>query len=138
MLSLYLDALNFVASRRRDYANAMWTLFVVLALAPVGKTGASFDPDAHKLEANGVAVADPRAPSADVARVKAERQARADANDKLRRALSALGNHDDAIVDKATTRTIDYGADGSVTLVLEVDTEGLTLTPPAVPTKKKH
>jgi hypothetical protein len=105
-------------------------LLVLLALAPVGKTGALFDAEVHSLEAHGVAAADPRAPSADVARVKAERQARADARDKLRRALSALGHHgdataDNALLDGATTKGLDYGADGSVTLTLALSTESL-------------
>jgi len=110
----------------------MTWLLVVLALAAVGKTGASFDADTHVLEARGVAVADPRAPSADIARVKAERQARADATGRLRRALSALGHHDDptALLDKATTKTLDYGADGSVSVVLSMSTTGLTLEVP--------
>ena len=115
---------------------------VLLALAAVGKTGASWDADAHRLEAHGVAVADPRAPSADVARVKAERQARVAAGDRLRRALTALGYRGDeptarALVERGQARNIDYGADGSVTLDLVIDvTEVPGLTLPAAPKKK--
>jgi hypothetical protein len=103
----------------------------VFALAPVGKTGAQYDAEARRLEARGVAAADPRAPSAEVARVKAERAARADASQRLRRALAALGWHgDDAalqgLLDGASAAT-DYGSDGSVVLVLSISTEGLTL-----------
>jgi hypothetical protein len=102
-----------------------------LALSPVGKTGASYDAAAHRLEARGAAAADPRAPNADVARVKAERGARADAGAKLKKGLTALGWHGD---DAALTRLLDgataapdYGADGSVVLVLSISTEGLSL-----------
>ncbi|MEO6951972.1 MAG: hypothetical protein ABI321_09180 [Polyangia bacterium] len=116
---------------------------VLLALAPVGKTGASFDADAHRIEAHGVAVTDPRAPSADVARVKAERQARVAASDKLRRALTALGYRADeaatnALLEHGQARNIDYGADGSVTLDLQLDVKdvpGLAL--PAASSHKK-
>lgn len=104
-----------------------------LAMTPVGKTGASYDAAAHRLEARGAAAADPRTPSADVARVKAERQARADAAHKLQKALSALGDRSDEVavrklLDGATASGIDYGADGSVSLTLSVSTEGLTLS----------
>ena len=115
---------------------------VLLALSVVGKTGASWDPDAQRLEAHGVAVADPRAPSADVARVKAERQARMAASDRLRRALTAMGYRgDDAaarvLLDRGQARNIDYGADGSVTLDLLLDVAGVPgLALPAVPKKK--
>ncbi len=109
-------------------------VLVGLGLAPVGKTGARYDAEAHRLEARGAAVADPRAPSADVARVKAERLARADAGSKLERALSALGWRGDEaalkkIVEGATAAPPDYGSDGSVTIVLSVSTDGLTLKP---------
>jgi len=104
---------------------------LALALAPVGKTGAKYDAEARRLEASGAAAADPRAPSADIARVKAERLARAEAAQKLRRGLSALGWHGDEttlqkLLDGATAAP-DYGADGSVTLVLSISTEGLSL-----------
>jgi hypothetical protein len=101
------------------------------ALAPIGKTGAKYDAEAHRIEASGAAAADPRAPNADVARVKAERNARVDAAAKIRRGLVSLGWHgDDAAFETlitAATATPDYGGDGSVTLVLSVSTEGLVL-----------
>jgi len=104
---------------------------LALALTPVGKTGASYDAEAHRLEARGAAAADPRAPNADVARVKAERGARADAASKIKKGLSSLGWHgDEAAFGKlieAASASPDYGADGSVVLVLSVSTEGLTL-----------
>ncbi len=108
-------------------------LSLPLALSPVGKTGAMYDAAAHRLEARGAAAADPRTPSADVARVKAERQARADAAHKLQKALSALGDRsDDAamkkLLDAAIASNLDYGADGSVSLTLAISTDGLTLT----------
>ena len=107
-------------------------LVALLALAPVARTGAAYDAAAHRLEARGAAVADPRAPSADVARVKAERLARADAGHKLQKGLSALGFRGDEaamkkVLDGATASPPDYGADGSVVLVLSVSTDGLAL-----------
>ena len=101
-------------------------LVLPLALAPVGKTGASYDAAQHRIEARGAAVADPRAPSAEVARVKAERQARVEAAHKLGKALSALGWRGD---EAATAADVDYGADGSVTLTLSLSTEGVALPP---------
>jgi len=106
-------------------------LTVVVALALVGKTGAQYDADAHQLSAKGAAAADPRTPSADVARVKAERAARADATQKLTLALKSLGYRGEAralqkLLDGAVGAP-DYGADGSVTLSLSISTEGLTL-----------
>ena len=102
-----------------------------LALAPVGKSGARYDADAHRLEARGASAADPRAPSADVARVKAERLARGRATDKLGKALHALGwRGDEAEQQKlldAAAGAPEYGADGSVTIVLTISTEGLAL-----------
>jgi hypothetical protein len=110
-------------------------LFVGLALVPVGKTGARYDAEAHRLEARGVAAADPRTPSADVARVKAERLARADAASRIERALSALGWRGDEaalkrLVESATAAPPDFGADGSVTIVFSLSTEGLDLKAP--------
>ena len=104
-----------------------------LVLAPVGKTGASYDAAAHRLEAHAAAAADPRTPSAEVARVKAERQARADAAHKLQMGLSSLGDRSDEattkkLLDGATAASVSYGADGSVSLTLSISTEGLTLS----------
>jgi hypothetical protein len=108
-------------------------LGVLFALAPVGKTGAMYDGEARRLEARGAAAADPRAPNADVARVKAERFARADAAQRLERGLRALGWHgDDAAWQKlldGATAAPDYGSDGSVVMVLSISTEGLSLKP---------
>jgi len=109
-------------------------LALPLALAPVGKTGASYDAAQKRVEARGAAAADPRAPSADVARVKAERQARAEAAHKLGKALSALGWRGDEaaakkLLEGATVSGVDYGADGSVTLTLWLSTGGLPLAP---------
>ena len=106
-------------------------LGLALALAPVGKTGCDYDAEAHTLVARAAAAADPRAPSADVARVKAERTARAEATLKLKKALTALGWHGEAEAAQklleGATGAPDYGADGSVVLKLTLSTEGLKL-----------
>ena len=109
-------------------------LVLPLALAPVGKTGASYDAALHRIEARGAAAADPRAPSAEVARVRAERQARVEAANRLGKALSALGWRGDEastrkLLEAATASDVDYGADGSVTMTLSLSTEGVALTP---------
>ena len=44
-------------------------IFFALALVPVAKTGAAYDAEAHRLEARGVAAADPRVPSAETMRL---------------------------------------------------------------------
>jgi hypothetical protein len=99
------------------------------APAAVGKTGASYDAEAHTLSAEGAAAADLRAPSAAIARVKAERQARAQAERKIVAALVELG-HGGGDLDALNKEVADakvaderYGSDGSValTLVLGVD-----------------
>ncbi len=114
---------------------AGYLVLVGLALVAVGKTGASYDAEAHRLEARGAAAADPRTPSADVARVKAERLARADAGNKLQKGLSALGYRGDEaalkrLLETASASVPDYGADGSVAVVLSISTNGLTLKAP--------
>ena len=108
------------------------TLALLAAPVAVAHTGASFDAQAHALTAHGAAAADLRAPSASVARVKAERQARAQAEKKLAAALAALGGpRDPEVVDKklAEAKIADerFGSDGSVELTLTLSTEGMTL-----------
>jgi hypothetical protein len=103
-----------------------------LALALVGKTGASYDAAAHRLEARGVAAADLRAPSAAIARVKAERTARARAEKKLSAALVELGLKDDLDglakrVAAATVADERFGSDGSIELTLALDTKDLPI-----------
>ena len=102
-------------------------LVVALFAAPaaVGRTGATFDAAAKEVAAHGVAAADLRAPTAAIARVKAERQARAAAEKKIAAALVELGDtHDLEELDKqlADAKISDerYGSDGSVTLTLSL------------------
>jgi hypothetical protein len=100
-------------------------VFVALFAAPaaVGKTGATYDAEAHAVVARGAAAADLRAPSAAIARVKAERQARAQAEKKIIAALVELGDARDAEalnkeVAEAKISDERYGSDGSVSLTL--------------------
>ena len=116
-------------------------LFVALNTAPaaVGRTGATFDAEAKRVAAHGAAAADLRAPTAAIARVKAERQARAQAEKKLVAALVELGDtHDLEELNKqvADAKVSDerYGSDGSVELSLTLSTEDL----PLKPRHKKH
>ena len=111
-------------------------LFVALFAAPaaVGRTGATFDAQAKALSAKGVAAADLRAPTAAIARVKAERQARAMAEKKIVAALVALGDASepdelDKQVADAKISDEHYGSDGSVELTLTLSTEELPLKP---------
>jgi hypothetical protein len=101
----------------------------LFALAVVGKTGASYDAAAHRLEARGAAAADLRAPSAEVARVKAERSARAQAEKKLEAALRELGCKRDPaeLAQSATVEDEQFGSDGSVELLLALPTKDLDL-----------
>ena len=108
-------------------------LFVVIA-APVavGHTGATFDVEAKALAARGQAAADLRAPTAAIARVKAERQARAAAEKKIAAALAELGDtREPEELDKqmADAKVSDerYGSDGSVELMLTLSTDELPL-----------
>ncbi len=104
-----------------------------LALAALGKTGASFDVEAQRLEAHGAAAADLRAPNAQVARVKAERTARAQAEKKLVAGLAELGwkRPDSDVVAKlletASVADERFGSDGSVELKLILSTKALDL-----------
>ncbi|HEX8950481.1 MAG TPA: hypothetical protein VF945_01485 [Polyangia bacterium] len=122
--------------------SAPLALVVALFAAPaaVGKTGALFDAEAKQLSAHGAAAADLRAPTAAIARVKAERQARAMAEKKLVAALVELGDaREPEALDKqaADAKIADerYGSDGSVELTLTLSTEDLPLKPRH---KKKH
>ena len=102
-------------------------LALTVALALVGKTGATFDAKAKTLSARGAAAADLRAPSAQIARVKAERAARAQAEKKLAAAIGELRFDGDAdeLAKKAAIASEDYGSDGSVELVLTLDVSDL-------------
>jgi hypothetical protein len=93
-----------------------------LALVAVGQTGAQYDAKAHRLEAAGAAAADLRAPSAAIARVKAERTARAQAEKRLKAALEELGAKDaDKLLESAQVVDERFGSDGSVELKLRVE-----------------
>src|SRR5437773_2562343 len=112
-------------------------LLVALFAAPaaVGRTGASYDADAHAVTARGAAAADLRAPSASVARVKAERQARAQAEKKIAAALVELGDTRDLEtlnkqVAQAKVADERYGSDGSVELTLVLSTVDIDLKRP--------
>jgi len=106
-------------------------LFVALFAAPVA-VGRTFDAEAKQLSAHGVAAADLRAPTAAIARVKAERQARAAAEKKIVAALVELGDTrelealDQQVAD-AKVSDERYGSDGSVELTLSLATEELPL-----------
>lgn len=109
-----------------------FVFFALGALGLVGKTGASYDAAANRLEARGAAAADLRAPSAEVARVKAERGARAQAEKKIRAALAELGvkreeSELQALLQAATVENEQFGSDGSVELTLVLKTGELKL-----------
>jgi hypothetical protein len=100
------------------------------ALTLLGHTGAAYDAHAHTLSATGAAAADLRAPSAEVARVKAERDARAQAEKRLSAGLAELGGHEKgdalkALLDTAQLSDETYGSDGSVSLKLTLSTKAL-------------
>jgi hypothetical protein len=76
---------------------------------------------AAPITATGVAAADLRAPSAQIARVKAERQARARAEKKIADALVERGlSREDAEKAALSARLADerFGSDGSVEVKL--------------------
>jgi hypothetical protein len=107
---------------------------VFAAPAAVGRTGATFDAEAKMVTARGQAAADLRAPTAAIARVKAERQARAAAEKKIAAALVELGDTRD--LEELNKQLADakvsderYGSDGSVALTLSLSTEELPLKP---------
>lgn len=111
------------------------------AAAAVGESGATLD--AGKLSARGVAAADLRAPSADIARVKAERSARDRAKKKLAAALGTLRPHlgtaaKERLVDAAEARDISYGSDGSVQLTLSLPVPAVDAPAPAVNKTSKN
>lgn len=125
-----------------------------LALAkPVAETLGELRVDfsAGTIDVRGAGAPDLRAPSAEVGRFKAERNARADATRRLRLGLAGLPAErlgcddrsslriDDAVAH-STVPQIDWGSDGSVSLVLRVELarlgppgrEHLEGAPPAV------
>jgi hypothetical protein len=109
-------------------------LVVALFAAPaaVGRTGATFDAEAKQLSAHGASAADMRAPTAAIARVKAERQARSAAEKKIVAALVELGDTRELEelnkqVAEAKISDEHYGSDGSVELTLTLATDELTL-----------
>jgi hypothetical protein len=109
-------------------------LLITLMLAPVAvaRTGATYDADAKVLSARGVAAADLRAPTASIARVKAERQARAAAEKKIVAALVELGDTRDLEelnkqIAEAKIADESYGSDGSVELTLTLATDDIPL-----------
>jgi hypothetical protein len=104
-------------------------LALFFALTAVGQTGALLDEKSAELEARGAAAADIRAPSAQVARVKAERSARTAAEKKLAAALQALGKKDgiDKLLESAVVSDEQFGSDGSVELKLRLSVKGLNL-----------
>jgi hypothetical protein len=111
---------------------AALVLALFAAPAAVGRTGATFDAEAKLLAARGVAAADLRAPTASIARVKAERQARTAAEKKIVAALVELGDTrelDELNKEVAEAKVSDerYGSDGSVELTLSLSTEDLAL-----------
>jgi hypothetical protein len=110
---------------------ALW-LGLFCAPVEVGNTGARYDADVHTLEARGAQAADLRAPSAAVARVKAERAARGQAEKQIAAALSELGDERSAAelnktAAAATIKDERFGSDGSVELTLTLSTARLNL-----------
>jgi hypothetical protein len=109
---------------------------IFFTLTAVGQTGATLDREAEQLSARGAAAADLRAPSAQVARVKAERDARARAEKKIRAALAELGADlsEESLAEIFKAASVEdphYGSDGSVDLRLVVSTKD-------IPLKKTH
>lgn len=105
--------------------------------------GAAIDWEARTVEAPGSCAADPRTPSAEVARIKAERVARERARTRLRHALLGLARgrwHGrpekaaalDEAFDAAETQDLHYEANGSVSLRLRLKLDALPgkLLPP--------
>jgi hypothetical protein len=100
---------------------------------PVGKTGAAYDARKQTLEAIGAAAGDLRAPSAEIARIRAERTARARAEARLAAALDELKALSDEDERKAriaaAERAVRYGSDGSVEVKLTLSLRGVDLKP---------
>lgn len=102
---------------------------------PPGR-GVIVDASTGTIEAPGSCAADLRAPSAEVARIKAERIARERARERLKQALLSLPparlagrSVDPAAVDaalqKAEVASVHYGSTGSVTVRLRLRLEVL-------------
>lgn len=115
------------------FAAALAALALTFALdgKPVGKTGAALDERKETLEAVGAAAADLRAPSADIARIRAERQARARAEARITAALDELKALADEAARKAklaeaqSAAQVRYGSDGSVEVKLTLSLRGV-------------
>jgi hypothetical protein len=104
---------------------------VILFLALTAVAGAQYDAEKHLLQATGQAAADIRAPSASIARVKAERQARERAEKKIAAALKELGYKKDSDeILKKVDADVTYGSDGSTVVLLKLDTSELKLHQP--------
>ena len=99
---------------------------IVLLSLTVLAGGAQYDPETHALLATGAAAADVRAPSASIARVKAERLARERAEKKLAAGLEEMHKKKDLLKTAQITRE-EYGSDGSVELTLTLATDELPL-----------
>ncbi len=105
-------------------------------------SGVRIDWDAGTVEAEGRCAADPRAPSAEVARIKAERIARERAREQMKKALVALPGARwpsrpvpaalDPILEGAETVATELGSNGSVSLRLRLKLSALP-TPPLPP-----
>lgn len=138
----------------RRTAGLWWALVVVVLAAPYdaaadrspdkngrsqtgvasvpGVPGVTVDWQRGVLEASASAAADLYAASADVARLKAERLARSRAEERLRRALTALRGDSRLVarvgpmpasaldIHSAQVRFIEYGSNGSVVLRLSL------------------
>lgn len=85
------------------------------------------------IEAPGSSAADLRAPSAEIALIRAERLARERAAERIKAALASLPGARtgqlpkdlDALIASAQVAAIDYGASGSVSLRLSLKLPGL-------------
>lgn len=142
---------------RRLSGLGLTLLLLVAALATAGEraaekpaksaaaatpVGVSIDWQRGIIEASASAAADLYAASADVARLKAERLARARAEERLRRGLAGLRSDPRLLarvpagpsaldVSRATVSYIDYGSNGSVVLRLSLP----LMVQPALPDK---
>ncbi len=101
-------------------------LFVsaLLAFRAVAGTGAEHDAEAHKLRTRAAAAVDLAAPTAEIARVRAEKQARALCERRFKSALVHLGSSEAAaegLAAKYTVKKVDYMTDGAVVIEAELD-----------------
>lgn len=128
----------------------IFILIIAMLAGPVARAdeeelgeGVTVDWSAGTLEAAGSCAADLRAPSAEVARVKAERVARERAQGRLRAALRSLPRGRwageppttealEGALSQAETAKIFYGSNGSVSVRLRLATAALPvrLLPP--------